>query len=437
MSELPSTWIYVALSEMSSIQMGQSPDSSSYNTTGDGLPFFQGKTEFGKLFPTTRKWCSEPKKIAELNDILLSVRAPVGPTNLAIERCCVGRGLAAIQSYAPNNQKYLLYYFRNIEGWLSKQGTGTTFSAISGDFIRGLQVPIAPLNEQKRIADKLDRLLAKVDNCRERLDQIPLIIKRFRQSVLTVATSGKLTEDWRANHSCSEYLWQSVFLNETCLSITDGDHQAPPIVEKDGIPFITISAINTGKLEIGKATRFVPYSYFEDLKDIRKPKIGDILFSVTGSIAIPAMVESCEPFTFQRHIAILKPDQSKILDKFLFYSLGTENIKKQSLAVATGTAQLTIPLSGLRKFTIDLPSINEQKEIVRQIEKLFAFADRLEARYQTARAQIDKLTPALLDKAFKGELVPQDPTDEPAATLLAKIQPISAKPKANRKSKAN
>ncbi len=197
MNEIPDGWITTVLSEIALIQMGQSPDSSSYNNTGDGLPFFQGKAEFGKMFPTTRKWCSEPKKIADAGDILLSVRAPVGPTNLAVDRCCVGRGLAAIQAFSPIDQKYLLYYFRNIEGWLSKQGTGTTFSAIGGDFTRGLQVPLAPLNEQKRIADKLDRLLAKVDNCRERLDRIPLILKSFRRSVLAAATSRQLTEDWR------------------------------------------------------------------------------------------------------------------------------------------------------------------------------------------------------------------------------------------------
>ena len=149
------------------------------------------------MYPTVQKWCTEPKKIAEANDILVSVRAPVGPTNLASERCCIGRGLAAIRAYAPMNQKYLLHHFRNIEPWLGQQGTGTTFKAISKNFLESLEVPIAPLPEQKRIADKLDSLLQKVDTCQEHLDRVPQIIDRFQQSVLAEAMSGRLTVDWR------------------------------------------------------------------------------------------------------------------------------------------------------------------------------------------------------------------------------------------------
>ena len=192
-------------------------------------------------------------------------------------------------------------------------------------------------------------------------------------------------------------------------------------------------------MRLDKASRFVPSTYYEQLKPARKPSVGDILFSVTGSIAIPALVDISEPFTFQRHIAILKPDLTRISSKFLLYSLGTESIKDQSLAVATGTAQLTIPLSGLRVFTIGLPSKDEQHAIVRRVETLFAFADRLEARYTTARMQVDQLTPSLLAKAFRGELVPQDPNDEPAGKLLERIKtakPVAAdKPKRGRQNR--
>ncbi|MBD2513852.1 restriction endonuclease subunit S [Nostoc sp. FACHB-973] len=418
MRSFPDSWVTTLLSEIAFIKMGQSPDSRSYNKKGDGLPFFQGKAEFGKLFPKVQKWCTEPKKIAETGDILLSVRAPVGPTNVAAEPCCIGRGLAAIQAYTPLNKKYLLYYFQNIESWLIQQGTGSTFAAINSDFIRGLEVPIAPLNEQTRIADKLDALLMRVDTCYEKLERIPIILKSFRLAVLAAATSGQLTEDWRTSHEWTQ--WQRMSLSEICLSITDGDHQAPPQAER-GVPFITIAAINDGRLRINKATRFVPSVYFEDLKTSRKAEMGDILFSVTGSIAISALVDTNEPFAFQRHIAILKPDLSRISSKFLLYSLRTEEIKTQTLSVATGTAQLTIPLSGLRTLIIGIPTRDEQDEIVSRVEALFAYADRLEARYQKAYAQIKRLKSALLDKAFRGELVPQNPNDEPVSVLLERI----------------
>jgi type I restriction enzyme, S subunit len=419
-SDFPDGWIDAVLSDVAFIQMGQSPDSSTYNEKGVGLPFFQGKAEFGKLFPTIRKWCSEPKKVAEAGDILLSVRAPVGPTNIAVERCCIGRGLTAIQAITPFNQQYLLHYFRYIQPWMSEQGTGTTFAAVSGEFIRNLNIPVAPLPEQKRIADNLDRLITRVDDCRDRLERIPLILKRFRQSVLLLAMSGELTADWR-NVSQESVKWQNVRLSEICISIVDGTHQAPPQTES-GIPFITISAINDGRLRIEKATRFVSSLYFEQLQPSRKPVIGDILFSVTGSIAITALVDVSEPFIFQRHIAILKPDSSQIVSEFLFYVLNSENIKRQSQEVATGTAQKTISISRLRAFEIDLPSIDEQIEVVNRIESLFSYADLLEERYKKAYIQVEQLTPTLLNMAFRGELVPQDPDDEPASVLLERIQ---------------
>jgi len=303
---------------------------------------------------------------------------------------------------------------------ISSLATGTTNQIeLSRLAIASIQIPIAPLNEQKRIADKLNALLARVDACRERLDRIPLILKRFRQVVLAVATSGQLTEDWRTSRESTQ--WQRMSLSEICLSITDGDHQAPPQAKR-GVPFITIAAINDGRLRIDKATRFVPSVYFEQMKASRKPEMGDILFSVTGSIAISALVDTREPFTFQRHIAILKPDLSRISSSFLRYALETEDIKRQALSVATGTAQLTVPLSGLRAFMLDIPARDEQDEIVSRVEAIFAYADRLEARYQAARTQVDRLTPALLTKAFRGELVPQDPNDEPASVLLERIR---------------
>ncbi len=319
------------------------------------------------------------------------------------------------------NGRFLFYWLKHpaFQGYVKSVSHGITMPRLGTE--AALQAPLilAPLNEQKRIADKLDVLIARVDACRERLHRVSHILKRFRQAVLAAATSGQLTENWR--RSCKSIQWQRVSLSEICLSITDGDHQAPPQMKR-GVPFITIAAINDGHLRLNKATRFVSSVYFEQSKASQKPEIGDILFSVTGSIAISALVDTIEPFTFQRHIAILKPDSSRISSSFLLYCLKQDDIKRQALSVATGTAQLTIPLSGLRALMIDLPARDEQDEIVRRIESLFAYVDRLEAHYQAAYAQVELLTPVLLAKAFRGELIPQDPNDEPASVLLERIR---------------
>ncbi|TOM37669.1 4'-phosphopantetheinyl transferase, partial [Vibrio parahaemolyticus] len=197
MSGLPKGWVIEKLDKCTAITMGQSPKGIYVNSEGEGIPFYQGKSEFGKLYPIPKKYCTEPSKLAIQDDILLSVRAPVGPTNLCPETSCIGRGLASIRALEPMSQMYFLHYMRYLQPWLSEQGTGTTFKAISGAFLKDIEVIVAPLNEQIRIANKLDSILAKVDKAQARLDKIPAILKRFRQSVLAAATSGELTKEWR------------------------------------------------------------------------------------------------------------------------------------------------------------------------------------------------------------------------------------------------
>lgn len=198
--ELPDGWVCAKLPEISEIIMGQSPPSSTYNTDEKGLPFFQGKAEFGELYPKPIKWCIEPKKVAQKNDILISVRAPVGPTNICHEESCIGRGLAAIRPKTGIPTMFIIYFLRVIEKELALSGTGPTFEAISKKDIVNIQIPLPPLAEQHRIVAKLEALLAQVNAAKEHLAAVPPIIKRFRQSVLAAACSGRLTEDWRREH---------------------------------------------------------------------------------------------------------------------------------------------------------------------------------------------------------------------------------------------
>lgn len=160
-----------------------------------GLPFFQGKAEFTELHPIAEKWCIEPQRIAERDDILISVRAPVGATNIADQRCCIGRGLAAIR-YTPN-PKLVFYYLRLIAKQLDEKGTGTTFKAISGDVLRDQPLPLPPLPEQRAIVAKIEQLFSELDNGVANLKKAQVQLKTYRQAVLKWAFEGKLTEEWR------------------------------------------------------------------------------------------------------------------------------------------------------------------------------------------------------------------------------------------------
>ena len=315
--------------------------------------------------------------------------------------------------------KFLYWLIRSSISKITSSERGSTIPYIRKGDITDISVLLPPLNEQTRIANKLDELLAQVDTIKARVDAIPTILKRFRQSVLAAAVSGKLTEEWRGVNGADK--WKDVKLSELCKSISDGDHQAPPKVDM-GVPFFVISNVSKGFLDFEAVGRWVPQDYFDSLGEVRVPKKNDILYTVTGSYGIPVVVDSSKSFCFQRHIGILKPNHDLVNYRYLFRVLQSPDIFTQATAVATGTAQKTVPLGGLRNFSIPYPSLVEQEHIVKRLEQLFAFADQIEQRVKEAQTRIDSLSQSILAKAFRGELVPQDPNDEPASELLARIQ---------------
>ena len=161
---VPATWEWTHIANVARVVMGQSPPSEHYNKVGHGVPFFQGKADFGKQHPTSRYWCTQPRKCASPGDILISIRAPVGPTNLASERCCIGRGLAALQPYNGIDRYYLLLCLRAFEHQLEALGFGTTFVAINKTQLSSFSIPLPPSDEQQRIVAKVDHLMALCDH---------------------------------------------------------------------------------------------------------------------------------------------------------------------------------------------------------------------------------------------------------------------------------
>lgn len=171
---------YKALKDIATITMGQSPNSSSYNEEKNGMPFYQGNADFGELYPTARVWCSNPKKIAKENDILISVRAPIGALNYATEECCIGRGLAAITIENDAERNYVFHFLKAQNKELNNKGTGSTFKAISKSVLEEVQVPVIS-KEQQEISMKLMDIIEQIIHQRkqelQRLDE--LIKARF------------------------------------------------------------------------------------------------------------------------------------------------------------------------------------------------------------------------------------------------------------------
>ena len=166
------------LEEICAINMGQSPDSSTYNEDGNGLPFFQGNADYGEIYPAVRMWCSEPTKIAREKDILISVRAPIGALNIAKCECCIGRGLAALTVNEDIcAQKYLWHALSGKVDELNSKGTGSTFKAINKKTLSETEIPLPPIDEQRKIAAILDKVSDLIAKRRQQLDKLDEMVK--------------------------------------------------------------------------------------------------------------------------------------------------------------------------------------------------------------------------------------------------------------------
>ena len=168
---------YKALKDIAKITMGQSPDSSSYNEEKDGLPFFQGNADFGELYPNERVWCNDPKKIAEPGDILISVRAPIGALNYAKDKCCIGRGLAAITIEDDAERNYVFHLLKARNNALNQKGTGSTFKAIGKNVLEEVAVPQISRDEQQKCMDMMDLLESIIRERKSQLDKLDELIQ--------------------------------------------------------------------------------------------------------------------------------------------------------------------------------------------------------------------------------------------------------------------
>lgn len=192
MTKLPEGWEIKRLDEIADVVMGQSPPGSSYNEHGEGQPFFQGKTEFGEVHPTVRKYTTAGTKFAKAGDILMSVRAPVGPTNIADIDCVIGRGLAAIRAKSVVSQSYLRWTLKHLEIDIQSKGTGTTFDAITGETLRSTLIALPPLAEQQVIVEILEDQLSRLDVTLRMVDAIEKQSVALRRSLLQAAFTGQL-----------------------------------------------------------------------------------------------------------------------------------------------------------------------------------------------------------------------------------------------------
>ncbi|WP_336347150.1 restriction endonuclease subunit S [Pseudomonas monsensis] len=441
MSELPSGWARTTLGTVADWGAGGTPSRSEPNFYGGKIPWIKSGELNSRYIKTTEESITEEAiksssaKIFPAGSVAIAMYgATIGKTAIlgidasTNQACAVGVPVKGLMG-----KEYLYRLLQNEKAAFIEKGKGGAQPNISQAVIKAHEISLPPLAEQTRIAVKLDELLAQVDTLKARIDGIPALLKRFRQSVLAAAVSGRLTEEWRVQHSKAE--WKQLTFGdagEVSGGLTkNSKRRALPLAK----PYLRVANVHANNLNLDDVTQIgLTEKEFEKTRLVS----GDVLI-VEGNgsldhIGRAAMWNNEIPDCCHQNHLIRWRANNGVHPKFALYQLLSPQGRKQLVEVAKSTTGLhTLSISKVSALKLPIPVADEQTEIIHRVEQLFTFADQLEARVKAAQARIDRLTQSILAKAFRGELVPQAPNDEPAGVLLERIKAQRATaPKAKR-----
>lgn len=322
--------------------------------------------------------------------VIVVTRVGLGKVAQLTEDTCFSQDIQALlarENTPEYSSSFLMYQLLFIMQTVKYSGRGTTISGITKKQLADVSLYLPPLPEQERIVARIEELFSKLDAGVETLKKTKAQLTVYRQAVLK-----------EAFEICKEL----VAIEAVTKHVTDGDHMPPPKAET-GIPFIMISNIK-GNVICWEQTAFVGREYYKNIDSKRKPQIGDVLYTVTGSYGIPVLVDYEKEFCFQRHIALLRPKDT-VEQKYLYYSLMEPGVFAQATKGATGTAQKTVGLGVLRKIEIPFTADHtEQLQIVEMIESRLSICDSIEQTVDAALQQAEAMRQSILKVAFEGNI---------------------------------
>ena len=393
-------WQTKTIGDVCEVIAGQSPEGKFYNAEGKGMPFYQGKKDFGDKFieaPTT--WTTQTTKIAKEGDILMSVRAPVGPVNFATDEVCIGRGLAAIRSSADLNRDFLFYQLWHLQPEIAGR-EGAVFASINKAEIEALPLAFAPLAEQQRIVGLLDEafegLATAKANAEKNLQNARALFESHLQFVFTQRGPG----------------WVEKRLgDEALLEIIDGDRgvnypNGSDFQEEGYCLFMNTKNVRPDGFEF-ESTMFITE---EKDRLLRKGKLkrDDVVLTTRGTIGNVGIYSEEVPFDNIRinsGMLIFRPNKDALLPSFLFEMFRSEIVKDQIRKQTTGAAQPQLPIKTLVNFTIPVPTkLADQAALVKKLRAFEPETQRLARLYERKHAALEALKKSLLHQAFTGEL---------------------------------
>lgn len=475
--QLPSEWRETTLECVGVVVTGKTPSKKNPDFFSGTIPFIKpGDVNDQGVITHTEEHLTD-LGAATVPTIPLGAVVVTCIGNLG--RCAITSELSAtnqqINSVIPDsgvNVSFIYYQLRTLKEWMLSESSATTVTIINKSKFSQAPIVLPPLAEQIVIADKLDTLLAQVETTKARLERIPEILKRFRQSVLSAAVSGKLTEEWREANACvddvlnniqaekkhwiknnpmhnevkrvvkrvKEYssrpdvteldlpeTWSSSHLEDCVLMIVDCHNKTAPYSEV-GNPLIRTSNIRDGKF-VWENLKFVSDETYEFWSRRCPPESGDIIFTREAPMGEAAIVPAESKLCLGQRTMLIRPIEKFVSAKFLLMSFMDPNFRKRSEEIAVGTGVKHYRVGDVSNLVLGVPPTNEQLQIVNQVEELFAFADSIEQKARAALARVNNLTQSILAKAFRGELTADwraaNPElisgDNSAAALLEKI----------------
>ena len=434
MSDIPSNWKWSTIGEVSAyIQRGKSPK---YIAQSD-LPVINQKCirweelqlQHLKYIHPEQFPAWDESRFIKPSDILWNSTGTgtVGRAYHVKEADCtppkvVDSHVTIVRPAPELDARYLFSWIKGpaVQSKIDEMCDGTTNQIeLNRAAIAATVIPIPPRDEQTRIANQLDILLTRIQSCNDRFDAIPALLKRFRQAVLDAAVSGELTTDWRETKRAQS--WPTVSIG----SMTVNSYYGPRFGKDEytelstGVPTIrTTDMDRIGRIHISADTPrvLVPAAKIEQYR----VKPGDLLVTRTGSIGVMAVFDG-NYLAIPSAYLIRFRFNDDLRTRFAYYRLAAPIGQSELGLSTTAVTQPNVNAEAIKRIEFGLPTVEEQDEIIRRVEAFFSLTDRIETRCTAARTQVQRLTPLVLAKAFRGELVQQDPQDEPAKVLLQRI----------------
>lgn len=409
MSELPDGWINTSLGTLVNMKYGKGLKKALRQ--GSGYSVYGSNGVVG----------SHNEAITNGPSIIIGRKGSIGEVHLSEDPCWPIDTTYFIDDLKEMPLRYWYYYLKSLP--LSLLNKATAIPGISRADVYKLTVNLPPVNEQQTITEKLDQVLRGIGSANDQLNQVPDILKNFRSSILAYASSGKLTQDWRRENNVTLETWENRSGQDIFPFITSGSRGWAKYYSEDGPIFLRVGNLDhqTINLDLSSLQHVMPPEGAEGQRT--RIEHGDILISITADVGMVALIsEDIDEAYINQHLCLARQSGEYNGQYLAYYLASPLGGLSQFTSMQKGVTKAGITLGDIRDVLIKVPCLDEQQEIVNRVERLMMLADQIEEKYHCARDMVNKATQSVFDKAFRGELVPQNQNDESADILLKKIE---------------